>query len=786
MDETLLEYLVNELSNRSGFDFETFVRSLLTKKHGPSKWPPRDGSDGKIDFCNEDILFQIYGSQSRRGSLHSVKTKIQEVKNMMQTAQEYGLGASRIVLLTNIRPNTEMAGLILKAGTQGIEIKDVHHTAEYLYDVYYPFERLQLYHDNKSSNFMDEDVCPYEFDEEKFVDKFDIKYGRVLSRDTPLSDEDCLSFVSRCAANTPIFCVGYYGMGKTTISKILFKKLRNLNPQVFPIYIALTHQRLSDFSGTQLSEYVAEQVQLYSSKNSNHDKGDHSTEIYDADILAKNIHRMITNRMIFLIFDGIDEAIYERKDLFDFLYFIVKNNLPSFTTCRLEFRPFFDVYQSLKLDEKQHICIELCEWKEPQWHKYIDVLSAIYPTKKYLIATFEHRLFTKIYSTLPYRPLFLKMLSDLEINNKTTVSITEELPSNLSEIYFKFIQWKIEDDYKSRGVVYDFDSQTFERECFQLLKEIAFREYKSTSEMSPGVTLETIRSLCVSCNFSELTDHYISNVLLKSSLFAILRRTDNDRFIFSHKSFMEYLVAFRFIDCLFRSGKPDDACCDDTWNCFQTYEISQHFIDEIERVRVTLKLTVEQAHEFILSAFIKVACEMMKGDVSKFDEKLQTVLYYTGKLGLKSEELSDALLYIHTNSNKVDPAYFRTASLALSMIIGPEYCEKYVLYLLKDCRGEGKHFKLNQDIQIRYYGEASLRLILKKDIDNYILAKDNRDILALELLTFFIGLPINRQDIQIFTQYLDQVIKVSIEQKHNNLQLICKEISLAMISLNLN
>jgi hypothetical protein len=780
LDRQMLALLVKELSDKSGFEFEKFVTELLIKKYGPTKWPPRNGSDGKIDFASKDFLFQIYGSEKKRGSIEYVRRKLYEVRNMKETAKESRLTAKKVVLLTNIHPDKEMAKLILSSRKNRIPIKDVYQTAEFLYDVYYPFDQLALYCEKKCDTFSKEN-WPYDIDERTFVESFDFLYGKVLSRYAKSDKKiECLSFISESILHGPVICAGYYGMGKTVISKMLFKRWDSSQSSIYPVYIALTHRRLRNFSDEELYRHIVREVKSQVFEPNLHCAKIGCVEVFDGESFAKSIQEMVENRKILLIFDGIDESASEREELLGFLNFIFTKNFLVFLTCRLEYRPFFDSYQALRTDTKSHTYIELCEWEMPQWNVYVDGLFSIYSSKKELISQFSEKLNAGIYSTLPGRPLFLKMLSDLEINNETGISILPELSSNLAEIYYKFIKWKIRDDYNRKGgVVYDFDLKQFEKECFNLLRQVAFLEYQSTLENKESqVTLRSILGICADEKFIELSEEYVSRILLKSSLFAILRRTGDDAFIFSHKSFMEYLVAFSLAYSLFPEDmNPSNATCDEIWHCFQTHEISRHFVNEIERVQTTLRLSPEKSKEFISNAFSRVVNEQLGGNLMNYDERFQEILYYIGKLKVRSPELVRILQQIVANRDKYNPVYFRSASLALSRIMGDEYCERYVLHLINDLKDKKSDFKLNQKIQIRYYGEATLRRILKEDIDDYISARNSSSIISLKILTYFTVIPPTLENEASLKDYLDRVYEAAIEQEHISIQTICKAVS---------
>ena len=314
IDKNLLNHLINELTYGSGNDFQKFVTSLLEKRYGSTIWPPRNGCDGKIDFASNKILFQIYGAESPRGNYNYMKRKISEVPDMMKTARENGLTASNIIFLTNIHPDRKMGNLILESSKNGIKIKDVYKTAEFLYELYYPFEIIEQYQKYKYDDLLKEE-WPYDIDQNTFVDNFNFNYGEVLNRNNDSKGEKSLSFISNRIAKNQIICVGYYGMGKTTISKMLFNNWNYDFSGIYPVYITLTHRSLKDFRSENLGKEVAKEIITTLSQINSVSERYNSCEIIEKELLDKHIYRMIENRKILLIFDGIDESKCERDEL---------------------------------------------------------------------------------------------------------------------------------------------------------------------------------------------------------------------------------------------------------------------------------------------------------------------------------------------------------------------------------------------------------------------------------------------------------------------------------------
>jgi hypothetical protein len=618
---------------------------------------------------------------------------------------------------------------------------------------------LNLYYIWKSETLLKEN-WPYDIDKKTFVDNFSFKQGGILSEKLQLEKaQNCLDFIKSDDFKVPVVCVGYYGMGKTTISKMLFTRL-DVNTR-FPIFISLSHKPLRRFlKNEDLNAQIVEEITSYENRN---------VSKSDRESLPRRVDKLARAGQILLVFDGIDEAICDSRedDLTQFIRFIFESKFPAFLTCRMEYRPFFDACHAVSPKDDSAKCIELCEWNDAQWKTYVDGLSNKHPSKGATITAFYNKIKNGTYGTLPGRPLFLKMLSDLEVNNKTEIVIEPDLSSNLAEIYYKFLKWKIQDDYDRKGGTKDLDRDLFEKDCFRLLKEIAVLEYTSPQG---SVTLDAIRKIFANEKFIHLKEDYVIETLLRSTLFAVLRRTPNDSFSFSHKSFMEYLVAFKLAECILSAGgnqpKPH---CDDTWNIFQTHEVSSHFLCEVERIALTNKLG-ERTDELLSSAFKEV---VITEGIQLYSERFQEVLYYTGKLKLKSKELRDLLLLIIKNKDQYHPIYYRAAHIALSRIMGDNYCENYVLELFGDPIG----FEKNREIQLRYYGKTTIRTVLKEDIDEYVSERNKSSIISLKILSYFTALTPMTDELSTLLVYLQQIRESAVRLGDNNIQLICDKIS---------
>jgi len=600
--------------------------------------------------------------------------------------------------------------------------------------------------------FLTKTKWPYDIDEKSFIRIIDIANGDLLDissddlefKTNSYGDGDCISYIEQQICEKSVICVGYYGMGKSTISKMLFKK-SSTRKNTYPILLNLTHVNLENYCSGGLEKQVAAEIERTLLPRNQNPSMPRSL-IQDWEKLQNEINKLINSQKLLLILDGIDESICDKPTIFNFIKDLSYRNCLVFLTCRLEFSPFFDAIDTLRNSDEEIYeklnGIRLLNWQKPQWEEYAKGLLDKYPEKEESIKDFIRNVIDEKYSNLPARPLFFKMLSDLIINNQTNYQISLKLQSNLSEIYYKFICWKIYDDLIRKGSsIKKCDVKRFEKEGFELLKYLSLYQYKKNLENDvKGVNLETIKKICRDRKFNVIFESQIAEILLYSSLFSIIRRHDEDEFMFSHKSFMEYLVAYNIADGLLtRRGTNLKPECNKNWDLFQTHEVSNHLMDEIERIRITYGLTEEERNKMLLQAF-QSALEEVK-DPYHYDARIEEILYYIGKFRIKSPQIIDYLKKLIENKEYCPEDYYRTASISLSRVVDRSYCENYVLGLLDDLKGEGKRFKLNKKIQLQYYGEANIRRTLKRELDKYI-AKDSQScIVSLRILTYFTSIP---------------------------------------------
>lgn len=638
---------------------------------------------------------------------------------------------------------------------------------------------LNSYCKRKFTMICDE-FWPYDIDEKSFVKIFEIAAGEVLDRTDKLSNVDCLPYINNLLSNGPVVCMGYYGMGKTTISKMLFKSWNQFDDGKYPIFLKLSHTNLEDHCSKSLVLQII--LEIKNTLRYGDDQEYMNSLIWDNDKMEKEIAKFLNTGKIILIFDGIDESICSPQVILEFIKNLNSVCNSFFLTCRLEFNPFFDAFIILKNNYsnlyKNYVGVELLEWQKTQWVEYLKALSIQSPNRNAMIMDFCRKVCNGTYSNLPARPLFFKMLSDLEINNRTDVKIIPELDSNLAEIYYKFLHWKMMDDLIRKGCGLTDNLWLFKSESFKLIQDIAILEYRSTVGIDhTGVDIYKVKKICQDRKFAILSDALVAKILLSSSLFSIIKRSDQDEFMFSHKSFMEYLVAYSLAQCLIpEKGSSYEPYCDENWELFQTNEVVQHFVNEIERIRVTRLMSLEERDRLLSQAFEKVIKECTPGKLIDFDERTEGVLYYIGRLKVKSPELVNFLHKLADERKVCNEQYHRTANLALSMLISPNYCENYVLDLLNDYDIQGVRFKLNKERSLKYYGEAALKRFLKIHIDQYISKGCYGSIMPLKIFTYFTTIPLSEGEIKSERDYLHRILESAKDHRHHRIQEICERI----------
>ncbi len=570
---------------------------------------------------------------------------------------------------------------------------------------------------------------PYDLDKNQFVRAVEYVVGDLKCRERPIDDRDCLMHLKSEAGNRPLAIVGYYGMGKTTLMKMLFASLAENWTDTVPIFLSLSNLHLRDVGRRQLGGTLAQVI-------ASNRGAAVAADARQVETIQRTIDELIDSRKLLILFDGIDEALTDdREELVTFLQQLHQFGLRYVLTCRLEYSPFFDVGRQV-FPAGHPAVVELRDWGPKQWALYVNALREELPEQRHLVDTFAARLESGHYANLPARPLFLRMLADLETRNDTDINIDERLSGNLSEVYFKFISWKVMDDYKRKGGV-RFDGVTFQLEAFDLLSQLATVQYKRGRTGQEGaIRLGDVNKILVLGEFHELKDHVIRS-LLHSSLFSILRRSDENAFRFSHKSFMEYLVAHLYAATIFASpGDPSRSTCTGVWGEYQTHEVSQHFLQEVDRIRVSKNLTEARVLDHFREAFVAALRDDASADPNVLDERIQSVLYYAGRLRLRDNRIQSKLHSVLANPDSHHKIYRRSASIALAILESPKYIDEYALFLLNHRSERGSDFDLNLSISKEYYGVPGVERVLREDLKKFLSGAERNPILSLRLLTY--------------------------------------------------
>jgi hypothetical protein len=270
-----------------------------------------------------------------------------------------------------------------------------------------------------------------------------------------------------------------------------------------------------------------------------------------------------------------------------------------------------------------------------------------------------------------------------------------------------------------------------------------------------------------------------------STLFSTIRlekkEAGPDLFRFSHKSFCEYLVAFNLADSIL--GKTvEKAECNETWNLYQTHEVSNLFEDEVARICFERSLSQQNRNRYPQEAFEKVL--MTGADFGHYREMVEEIFCYAGRFKVSSPKILTILKLIAGNPQGVKPVYYRTAHIALAFAKSPDYCMEYVEYLINSYEGNKDAFKLNSRIQRYYYGERNLHSLLKADIDSFVKKKKLRDIMPLKMFSYFTCLPFSPSESERAMTYLARLKEIRDRVGHLRMSRILEKAAVIMEEIN--
>ena len=633
-----------------------------------------------------------------------------------------------------------------------------------------------------------------------FVNIFDMTNNSNL-----VNEENNLEYLyNLCKDKIPKFLLSNYGMGKSTIVKQLFQYI-NLKNEKKVLFIKLHLKELKHFYTISEENQFFKKIftskifeEVFSSENE-----EKIPDIYKKDIY-NYYHDLLKKGDLILIFDGLDEVnissdkindktSLKNRELDNFLQTIYDSNYSIITTCRKEYNPFYNSFNYYKLKETYEI--ELLEWVDKQWIIYIEALIKNNPDNKHIDQFYKDIVAYK-FADLPKRPLFLSMLTELVVFGNDISNINPKLKTNLSEIYNQYIEFSLHNDVsnKIQEIKYLITNHNQYINAWKnLLVRLAYIEYKNGKK----ITLNQIISLAKELDSNEkyYQKNIIENTLDSSSLFSIIHRDyKSNEFSFSHKSFLEYLIAYKLAENIFGEN-AEDSICNEAWEIYQTNEIHHHFIEEIVRVAyhkeivvvsndTTLDYMLLYENKYIETAFKKVleSFNIKKASnpsiMLELNEKYQAVLYYIGKF--KIINLKSYLDEIIINQEKYNSVYFRTVSLSLSIIYEKtEYCDNYVLEIINTLLVDKNDvlFNENLNIQKKYHGSnpIKLRKRLEKNLQNY-LDKNMVNNISLIVLTYFTTFNVTDKEILIFKDKLIEIKFIAEKDSYHTMIKLCEAI----------
>jgi len=635
----------------------------------------------------------------------------------------------------------------------------------------------------------EKEVWPYQIGKQEFVSIFDFTTGTISNRDDAHFDEDCVHHIALKLLRSKMFCIGFYGMGKTTVSKFLFSTIKIL-PSIYVLYISLSYKALPD------SENLIDLI--FNDLKSNTKESTDFFRSYKIQIRNKIIELLESDKLV-VIFDGLDESIHSNQSLKLFANCIQEEIKTSFLTCRLEFSNFFTVFE--RVFRNNGYVIELQEWNNKQWNTYLNALKSKYNIEEERISSFKSELPNSL-SDLAKRPLFFRMITDLFLIRKAKLDLPSELKGNIASVYYEFINWKIYDDIDSRGAALNketFNVDTFAQQVFILFTEIALKEYnlirekeakeieyslnqenkilkdqkgktlsKKESPELQGIKVDEIKEIINNNPFYEIDEKNILSLFLSSTLFSTISN-ENEMFKFSHKSFIEYLVAFKLASDIF-----DKKEIGYSWDIYQTYEVSDQFQSEVERRIYYNGGGTPNNNEIIKEVFIK---ELNKEiEFTEYSEKIEEVLYYLGKFQIESEEILQKLFSIINDSSNAHPIFIRTSYITLARLGKYEYLEDFVIKLIKSYHGDGILFDTNREIDIKYYGESSIRSKLLDYVNQYINNNRLDKLNILRIFSFFTSTNIKVNSDMNISKILNSIKNRAHNENHTRIEEICSEI----------
>ncbi len=621
-------------------------------------------------------------------------------------------------------------------------------------------ERLRIWLDKYSLIKQDQfnKKWPYELrSNDHFVEGIPYLTGKLTKRDYTQEGIDCVSHIDSKLTGKIVICCAYYGMGKTIVASKVFEKIREKQQQ-FPVFFDLSRKDLSRFV-----DYSVE-IQILSELEDVLPENDFSDWLAINGNIEEIVEEFLREKEVILIFDAIDEAICSMDVLRGFAEKLVALSIPLLISTRIEFYQFFDDLYDL-FETHQCTAVELAPWGEDQWEIYLERLRKYYegteiPAER--IDQFKLNLLSAQYGQLPQRPLFLKMLTDLNVlNEEFELKLHKKLMDNKAEVYYKFIMWNLKKEMEKGAKLWSTEED--KEEClevvFELLSRIAVEKYIGLhnkpaysndladlkdeiqpSQLDDAISFRIKDLKTMSSGIGSISENVIETLFELDSALPIIRRIPNsNKYVFSHKSFLEYLVANHAVASIFLANSIEKAKCSRAWNVYQTDEVSDYFSLEVERITITKEIPEEEQKRYFESAFLK---EMENLPVSKDDysERLEEVLYYAGKYRIATQETLEFLKKLFNNRGRFHPIYFRTSAISLSRLESLEIMVIYLSKLISDYKNHPNLFfgcQIEKDVS--YYGQQTLYEKTNEAYQQLLSRKKMTPLILLKVYSYFVS-----------------------------------------------
>jgi len=558
-----------------------------------------------------------------------------------------------------------------------------------------------------------------------------------------------------------------FGLGKSTILENFLVKWLKEGEFNYGIFLNLAYYELSNLVKEENSISKA----IFNQLNKD-------SFLKEYEPLLTTISSYLSDKRILLILDSIDESVFKDEELEIFREKLKGLGFPVLTSIRLEFHEFID--NAVEFGDWEYRALEVLEWPVTFLKNYFKSTEFDKSKRKEVLKL----------DTLNKRPIFLNLL------NRLNLSSIQEISDNISSLYFHTISNAIEYKLESCFDIKDIQRRTiYKREYLGLLNSIAiaiyleFQHYKyeEVYQTKPRVTFtsENVRLLVSKNRFldfekvKQLLDHESEEHLPIVKKVAKLDTGKGDLgqvYTFYHRSFFEYLVANGAAHRILRDSK-----CSEAWDVYQTDEVSEYFVKEVERQNV---LTDPIKKENFFNAFdlefldirkllsqwgiskegdypdkkrfnLKYKQEKFDRPIVQYSERLEEVLYYVGKFKefwtdqQKSDFERYCKFFFHNSRLKfkdsqknllpaLDPIYYRTSAITLSRLINNRFIFDYISYVIGDYLSRYRlHYYTQVNKDIRYYGKQELREKCILSFEQVLRTINEDDLKPLQILKLF-------------------------------------------------